>query len=151
MTNTIENQIIKKIKKAKRGTLFFVESFLGAGSANSVNKTLERLVAKGELMKVATGIYVLPRKDSIIGVVTPGIEEIAKAIARRDKARIVPTGTYALNRLGLSTQVPLKVVYLTDGAARKIKIGNTTMLTNQLGYVMQNEHQLFNPAAIIEI
>ena len=58
----------------------------------------------------------------------PDIEDIAKAIARRDRARIVPTGDYALNRLGLSTQVPMNIVYLTDGTARKIKIGNYTIV-----------------------
>jgi hypothetical protein len=58
----------------------------------------------------------------------PDIEDIVKAIARRDKARIIPTGDYALNRLGFSTQVPMNIVYLTDGTARKIKIGNYTIV-----------------------
>jgi hypothetical protein len=76
---------------------------------------------------VAHGIYVRPEIDPVVGPVTPGIEAIATAIAKRDKARIIPTGVYALNRLGLSTQVPLNVVYLTDGAARKVKIGKRTI------------------------
>ena len=127
MNDTIELQVITKIKKAKRGALFFTENFLTKGNAKAVNKALERLVKDGELVRVATGIYVRPEKDPIIGIVTPGIEAIAKAIARRDKARIVPTGVYALNRLGLSTQVPMNIVYLTDGTARKIKIGKRTI------------------------
>lgn len=128
MQKSIENKILIKLKKAGRGALFFVENFLPFGNAKAVNKTLERLVDKGELMRIATGIYVRPKKDPIIGVLTPGIEEIAKAIARRDRARIVPTGIYALNKLGLSTQVPLNIVYLTDGAARKIKVGKNTII-----------------------
>lgn len=127
MGNTVEIHILTKIKKAKRGALFFVDSFLAAGNSKAVSKTLERLVNKGELERVATGIYVRPQTDSIVGKVTPGIEAIAKAIAKRDKARIVPTGIYALNRLGLSTQVPMNIIYLTDGAARKIKVGNTSI------------------------
>ncbi len=127
MSKTVEIQILIKIKKARRGTLFFVESFLNAGNAKAASKALERLVIKGELERVATGIYVRPEIDTIIGKVTPGIEAIAKAIAKRDKARIVPTGIYALNRLGLSTQMPLNIIYLTDGAARKIEVGNTTI------------------------
>ena len=123
MAKSAEIQILTKIKKAKRGVLFFVESFQSVGNAKTVNKALERLVIAGELVRVATGIYVRPEKDPIIGFVTPGIDDVAKAIAKRDKARIVPTGDYALNKLGLSTQVPLNVVYLTDGAKRKIKIG----------------------------
>lgn len=127
MPESIEIQVLDKIKKAKRGTLYFSESFLSAGNAKAVNKALERLTKAGELLRVATGIYVRPEIDPVIGSVTPGIETIAEAIARRDKARIIPTGVYALNRLGLSTQVPLNVVYLTDGAARKIKIGKRTI------------------------
>lgn len=128
MNKTIELHILNKIRKAKRGTLFFPDSFPFAGNPKAIAKALERLVNKGELERVATGIYVRPQTDSIVGKVTPGIEAIAKAIAKRDKARIVPTGIYALNRLGLSTQMPLNIIYLTDGAARKIKIGNRSII-----------------------
>lgn len=127
MILSIEIQILDKIKKARRGSLYFPESFLALGNAKAISKALERLTKNGELTRVATGMYVRPEIDPVIGMVTPGIEEIAKAIAKRDKARIVPTGIYALNRLGLSTQVPLNVVYLTDGAARKIKIGKRSI------------------------
>lgn len=124
MLQTLEIQILKKIGKARGGTLFFVESFVNIANAKAAGKVLERLVIKGKLKRLTTGIYYRPEIDPVIGYLTPGIEPIAKAIAKRDKARIVPTGTYALNRLGLSTQVPLNVVYLTDGAARKVRIGN---------------------------
>ncbi|MBN2282206.1 MAG: hypothetical protein JXQ65_16610 [Candidatus Marinimicrobia bacterium] len=127
MQKSLEKQILTKFKKAGRGTLFFAENFHSLGNTKAVNKTLERLVDKGELLRVATGIYVRPKKDAVIGIITPGIEDIAKAIAKRDRARIVPTGIYALNKLGLSTQVPLNIVYLTDGAARKIKVGKNTI------------------------
>jgi hypothetical protein len=127
MAESIEIQILDRIKKAGRGVLFFTDSFMAYGNAKAVSKALERLTKEGELLRVATGMYVRPEIDPVIGPVTPGIEAIAKAIAKRDKARIVPTGVYALNKLGLSTQVPLNVVYLTDGAARKVKIGKRTI------------------------
>jgi hypothetical protein len=127
MIINIESQILTKIKKAKRGTLFFGEDFISKGNYEAVRKALQRLVKAGELTRVATGIYVRPEIDPVIGPVTPGIEVIARAIARRDRARIIPTGIYALNRLGLSTQVPMNVVYLTDGAARKVRVGNRTI------------------------
>jgi hypothetical protein len=127
MTEHIYIQILRKIKKAGRGTLFFAGDFGVFGSDVAIRKALERLVKTSELDRVAFGIYVRPKTDNFIGKLTPGIEDIAKAIAKRDRARIVPTGAYALNRLGLSTQVPLRVVYLTDGAARKIKIKNRTI------------------------
>ena len=127
MFRSVEEHILINIRKAGRGTLFFLESFIAYGNPEAVKKALQRLVNADELERVATGIYVRPKTDSVIGKLTPGIEEIAKAIAKRDKARIVPTGLYALNRLGLSTQVPLNVVYLTDGTARKVRIGNRTI------------------------
>jgi hypothetical protein len=127
MPEPIEKQIVSRIRKAGRGVLFFPNAFSSYGDAASIRKALERLVKKGELNRVATGIYVRPKIDNVIGKVTPGIEEIAEAIARKGRARIIPSGVYALNRLGLSTQMPLNIVYLTDGAARKIKIGNRTI------------------------
>lgn len=128
MTDSIEKQIIARIKKAGRGVLFFTENFISYGSAEAVRKALQRLTNSGELDRVATGIYVRPIIDSVIGKVSPSLEDIAIAIAKRDKAKIVPTGSYALNRLGLSTQVPMNVVYLTDGSARRIKIGKRSIV-----------------------
>jgi hypothetical protein len=128
VSKSIEIQLLDRIKKAGRGVLFFTESFVSYGNTEAVKKALQRLTNSGELERVATGIYVRPVIDSVIGKVSPSIEDIAKAIAKRDKARIVPTGAYALNRLGLSTQVPMNVVFLTDGSARKIKIGKRSIL-----------------------
>lgn len=119
---TIEYKIINKIKKAGRGSLYFTNDFIAYGNSKAVSKTLERLVDKGELKRVSRGVYARPKTSKLIGEVMPSIEEVAKAIAKRDKARIIPAGSYALNRLGLSTQVPMNAVFLTDGAARKIKL-----------------------------
>ncbi|GHU69689.1 hypothetical protein FACS189413_08990 [Bacteroidia bacterium] len=127
MTENIENKIVAKMKKAKRGALFFADNFAAFGNIDTIYRTLNRLVAKGELGKVTNGIYYRPQIDSIIGKITPQIEDVANAIARRDKAKIVSTGAYALNRLGLSTQVPMKIVYLTDGSTRNVKVGNYTI------------------------
>jgi hypothetical protein len=119
----LENQILTKIKKAKRGTLFFVDSFIRFGGQKAVSKALQRLVSKGEIIRVSPGIFVRPQSDPVIGTVIPNADQIALAISKRDKARIVPTGIYSLNKLGISAQVPLNIVYLTDGSPRKIKLG----------------------------
>lgn len=121
---SLENKILGKIKKAGRGSLFFTEDFLAFGNARAVAKALERLEKKESISRVARGIYVRPELDPILGTVNPSIEAIAEAIRRRDKARILPTGILALNALGLSSQIPTNLVYLTDGAARNITIGN---------------------------
>jgi len=127
MLISADDQILIKINKARRGTLFFIDDFASIGNKKTVGKALERLVNSGELHRVATGIYVRPEKDRVLGIVLPGIEEIAEAIRKRDKARIVPTGSYALYKLGLTTQVPMNVVYYTDSTARKIKVVKQTI------------------------
>jgi hypothetical protein len=124
MIQTIENNILKKIGKAKKGTLFFTEDFLSFGNAKAVSKVLERLVLSGDLQRVARGIYARLPTDPLLGLLRPTTADFAEAIRRRDKARILPTGSMALNALGLSTQIPVNVVYYTDGSARRIDLGN---------------------------
>lgn len=119
----IEQLIKKEVQKTSQGTLFFPEDFARFGSPDGVRKALQRLDHKGVIKRVAQGIYVHPKENSYIGLVMPTAEEVADAIARRDRARTVPTGVSALNALGLSTQVPMNVVLLTDGSPREIKIG----------------------------
>jgi len=128
MPKGIELQILTKFKKARRGSLFFTEDFLRFGNSKAVSKVLERLVEKGEIIRIARGIYARQEIDPVLGPILPGAETIAKAIAKRDKARLIPTGTLALNALGLSTQVPMNVVYYTDGAARKINLGKRSII-----------------------
>jgi len=123
MSVSLEKHIINKIKKAKRGSLFFIKDFLSFGSSKAISKALERLVENNEISRVTRGIYSRLIVDPILGEIKPSTESIAIAIAKRDKARIIPTGALALNALGLSTQVPMNVVYLTDGSARKIDLG----------------------------
>ncbi len=123
----VENKIADLLKSDPKGSVLFVDDFLDYGNPESVKKALLRLKEKEILIRLAHGIYLYPKIDKELGVLFPSTEDIAKAIARRDKARIVPTGIQALNKLGLSTQVPMKVVYLTDGAARSIKVGKRTI------------------------
>ena len=105
-----DDKVIAKIKKAKRGSLFFTEDFLAFGTSKTIAKALERLVEKKEINRVARGIYARLQTDPILGVLNPSTEAIAQAIAKRDKARIIPTGSTALTVLGLSTQVPMNIV-----------------------------------------
>jgi hypothetical protein len=119
----VENRVAEALKTYPKGSVLFVDDFLDYGNPESVKKALLRLKEKEILVRLAHGIYLYPKIDEELGVLFPSTEEIANAIARRDKARIVPTGVQALNKLGLSTQVPMKVVYLTDGAARTVKVG----------------------------
>jgi len=123
---SIVSEIEYKLKSGRKGKILFAADFSSFGLPKAVNKAMERLTESGLLIRLAQGIYLYPQIDTRLGlgVLYPTVETIAREIAKRDKARIVPTGVYALNVLGLSTQIPMNVVFLTDGAARKIKIGN---------------------------
>jgi len=124
---SIDNQIENKIKQNRRGKIFFGEDFAKFGSPDAIRVALHRMVKKGLLIRVAFGIYYYPKPDfELYGYLfkdAPSVDEIARAIAKRDKCRIAPTASHALNMLGLSTQVPMNVVYITDGAPRRIKVG----------------------------
>lgn len=120
---SIEKHIEKSIKRKPKGSLVLPSDFLQYGAAKAVQKSLERLEDKGVIVRVAQGIYVRPKISKLIGPLTPSAEEVAEAIAKRDRIRTVPTGSYALNALGLSTQVPMNIVLLTDGSPREIRVG----------------------------
>lgn len=122
-----KNQIETKILKSSRGELFFADDFSKYGSPENIRQVLSRLEKEDVLVRLAHGIYLKPKIDPLLGSIYPNIEEVAKEIAKRDKARIAPTGVLALYLLGLSTQIPLKAVYLTDGSQREIKIGNRSI------------------------
>ena len=157
MAQSIENIILGSVRKRGKGTVFFPSEFSRAGERSAVLKALERMTAEGIIIRVARGIYCYPKVDKELGlgVLSPTYEEIAQAIAKRDKARIVPAGVYAMNRLGLSTQVPMNVVYLTDGSPRKVLInGNRGILFKHVSprnLAFQNRLALLINSALKEI
>lgn len=117
--------IINKINRSKKGTIFLPDSFLPISTRYAAN-VLAELEQEGKLVRVTFGIYVKPRQTRF-GFVMPTMDEIARTIAKRDAARILPSGPTAENYLGFSTQVPMNAVYLTSGTPRKLKIGNRTL------------------------
>lgn len=120
---SIEKQIEKSIKSKPKGTLVLPDDYVSYGASKAIQKSLERLADKQVIVRVAQGIYVRPKISKLIGTLFPSAEEVAEAIAKRDRIRTVPAGSYALNALGLSTQVPMNIVLLTDGSPREIRVG----------------------------
>ncbi|MCH5238054.1 MAG: type IV toxin-antitoxin system AbiEi family antitoxin domain-containing protein, partial [Muribaculaceae bacterium] len=102
----IMTTIADTIKSSNNGSLFFSNSFPAYGD-EYVGHIMSDLVKEGELYRIGRGVY-LKTKKTKFGLVYPDLEYIAKAIAKRDNADILPTGAMALNILGLSTQVPMK-------------------------------------------
>jgi len=124
---SFHQQVLSKIEELERGSIFFPDDFASIGSDESIRQALSRICKNGTIVRLSKGIYLYPVIDEELGIFYPSVERIAKAIAKRDKSRIVPTGAFALNRLGLSTQVPMNVIFLTDGITRKINIGKQTI------------------------
>lgn len=128
MENTfisVKGKMFNRIQQLLPGSIVFAQDFSGDGTHESVRQQLVQFTKTGLLKRLSQGTYLLPKKLGEHGDLLPPPEEIASALARRDKARIIPTGEVALWKLGLTTQVPLNYVYLTDGPSRVIKVEDT--------------------------
>ncbi len=121
---SIDNRVVSKIYGKKRGWVFTPSSFFNLGTKDAVWKALERLTFKGTICRLARGLYYYPKKHPVLGELPASCDLIGKALADRDSIRIQPSGAYAANLLGLTEQVPAKIIFLTDGKGRTINIGN---------------------------
>jgi hypothetical protein len=121
-------EIVKQIDLMTPGTIFFPAAFRMLGTDDAIKMALSRLAKDKTILRLANGIYAVPQQHSLIGPITPSLEQIAAAIAERDQVQIKPAGVYALNKLGISQQVPTKHVYITNGQPRIYKIGANEIL-----------------------
>jgi len=121
------SQIIKeRIIQNGENRMYVNSDFADLQNDALVSKVLSRLAAEGMLVRITQGLYLYPKRTKY-GIVMPTQFEIAQAIAEKEQAHVIPSGMTALNKLGLSTQVPMNAVYITDGTPRKLKIGNQTI------------------------
>jgi Family of unknown function (DUF6088) len=121
--NSIDTQIAKRVSRGPRGTVFTPAMFATLGSRAAIDKALQRQVAKGTLRRLSRGLYDKPRQDALLGTLWPSVDAVVKAVVGKDKLRVQPAGAYAANLLGLSEQVPAKIVMLTDGTTRTVRAG----------------------------
>ena len=121
---SIVDKLKKRIYSKDKGFVFTKSHFLDLGSRAAVAKALERLADVGDIRRLARGLYDYPEKHPTLGDLPPNYERIAQALAGRDNLKIQPSGAYAANLLGLTEQVPAKIVFLTDGANRIVQVKN---------------------------
>jgi hypothetical protein len=107
--------------------VFTPKEFTEFGGRAAVDQALSRLQRRGQIRRLARGIYEFPRVHPRIGILAPSLEAVAKAVAARTHSRIMVSGAKALNLLGLSTQVPVQNLFLTEGPSRTVRIGNQTI------------------------
>lgn len=122
---TISQIVERKFKNAKNKSLIFASDFSDFNQ-NYISDLLSVYAKVGKLVRLANGVY-LKTTITKFGPVYPSPTEIAEAIARRDHAQVLMSGLAAENYFGLSTQIPMKIVFLTSGSARKLTVGNTTI------------------------
>lgn len=128
MNESISSQIENKIKRSKPGQIILPSDFKDMGTSTAIRKTLSRLVDQKVLVRMGQGVYVIPIHDKLFGEVLPSMEEIAASLAEKEHVKIMPTGQYALNKIGLSDQVPMKIVFLTNGTKKNITIGKSSIV-----------------------
>jgi hypothetical protein len=125
---TMRDQIVARIDRLVEGKAFSAKDFLDIASRGTIDMSLTSLTRRGTIRRVRRGLYDKPRVNpSLGGELSPDIDEAARAIARRYRWKIVPEGAWAANLLGLSTQVPAKIIYLTDGPNNEVLIGRRTI------------------------
>jgi Family of unknown function (DUF6088) len=122
-SESTDTLVLQRIKVAAGGWVFTPADFTDVGSRDAVASALKRHKAAGRIRQLGRGLYDVPRTHKLLGLLWPSVESIVQALERKDGLRFAPSGIYAANLLGLSEQVPAKVVYLTDGAVRSIKVG----------------------------
>ncbi len=144
---TMRNQILRRIEHFEYGNAFSAKDFLDIASRTTIDVALHSLTHEGRIRRISRGLYDRPRFNAALGgqlspdiddrprfnaalggQLSPDIDEAAQAIARRQRWKIVPEGAWAANLLGLSTQVPSKIIYLTDGPNKKVEIGRRSIL-----------------------
>ena len=127
--DSVDSRLFAIIRGRGRGSVFVAAEFLWIGSRMAVDQALHRMAGKGTIRRLDRGLYDFPKVHPVQGPILPSAETVVRAIAGRDRTRtrLQPAGAYAANTLGLSKQVPTKLVFLTDGPTRNVKLGTRTI------------------------
>ena len=126
--NDLKTRILSRVRRKGRGEVYVSKDFLDLGNRAAVDQALSRLVKAGQIRRLGRGLFDYPRVNPRLGgELSPAPENVAEAVARKRGGRITASGAYAANALGLSTQVPGKVVYVTDSVGGSVKVGKQTI------------------------
>lgn len=118
----LTSQILEEARRHPEGTPLAAKALLHLGTRAAVDQSLSRLARRGQLLRAGRGLYVLP-VESRFGVRAPSVEAVVEAVAAQRGETVAPSGAAAANALGLTTQVPVRTVYLTSGPSRTLHLG----------------------------
>ena len=122
----LTDQILAHARRLPEATPIAAKAFLHLGNRAAVDQALSRLMCRGKLLRAGRGLYVRPI-ESRFGVRAPAVEQVVEAVAIQKGEVVAPSGAAAANALGLTTQVPVRSVYLTSGRSRKLTLGKQTV------------------------
>jgi hypothetical protein len=121
----LKTHLLQQILKTSGNEVWTANDFTALGSRSAIDKVLQRLIATGELRRIDRGLYDRPTKNQLTGKPTvPDYRAVIRAVARRDKVRLLVDGMTAANDLGLTTAVPARIEVLVDGRLKPIRLGN---------------------------
>lgn len=123
VSHPIASKLLTRLKSSA-GTIVSVKDLLDLGPRAAVDQALSRLVREGQIQRVRRGLYAWPRTSALLKrPAMPSPDELAQAWAKKNGLRLVPSGAYAANLLGLTTQVPAKITYYTNGRTKTLTLG----------------------------
>lgn len=128
MRLSIETRVKNRIIEHGRGWCFTAMYFSDLGSDASIRKALSKLQKQNFIRRLTQGVYDYPQIHDVLGIIPPDLNEVARVIAEKNGVQIQPAGAHAANLIGLSTQVPGRIIFLTEGPSRKVKIGNQEII-----------------------
>jgi len=120
---SVPDRIMKRARSRGRGGVFTPSDFLDVAGRSAIDQALSRLTKSGQLRRLARGLYDFPKVHPKLGPLSPTPDDVAQALARETGSQVQIAGARAANALGLSTQVPAKSTYLTDGPSRRVVLG----------------------------
>jgi hypothetical protein len=123
----IDDSILRSIRAHRSASTFAAKHFEGIGKAAAVRQALSRLARAGKIRRIRQGLYHLPRKHPILGQTAPDPMAAVRTLMEGSQAQWQVSGAYAANLLGLSEQVPARIVILTDGVPRRVALGKLTL------------------------
>ena len=129
LDQSIEAKALRRIQRRGKRWAFSARDFADLGGRPTIDSALHRLERNGSIRRVIRGIYDRPHFSKLLStILSPDLDQVAQALARKFGWRIQPSGAVALNLLHLSTQVPARAVYLSDGPNRSYRIGRTSLV-----------------------
>ncbi|GBU23874.1 hypothetical protein R83H12_00493 [Fibrobacteria bacterium R8-3-H12] len=140
MLKTARNRIFDRIRYKGKNWVFSATDFTKDFKRWEIDQTLRELEKDGKIKRIIAGLYYYPSYSRLLQeIIAPDMQEVARALARKFNWEIFPEGNTALNFLGLSTQVPAKHIYISNGKPRKYKIGNS---------ILEFRHRMFRESMI---